>query len=74
MNTLVLNLTRFGDLLQTQPVVSGLKDQGRSVSLICLDNFVGATQFLQGISQVSRSPAPVFSRMLTAAGPGDCKN
>ncbi|SDB39523.1 ADP-heptose:LPS heptosyltransferase [Desulfonatronum thiosulfatophilum] len=56
MNTLVLNLTRFGDLLQTQPVIAGLQDQGRSVGLVCLDNFAGAAQFLKGMDHVFALP------------------
>lgn len=36
MNVLVLSLTRFGDLLQTQPVLSGLKAQGYATGLVCL--------------------------------------
>ena len=28
MKILVVNLTRFGDLLQSQPIISGLADQG----------------------------------------------
>ena len=37
MRTLVINLTRFGDLLQTQPVLSGLRAQGGHTALACLD-------------------------------------
>lgn len=56
MHTLVLNLTRFGDLLQTEPVIAGLRDQGRSVALACLDNFAGATQFLPKTDHVFALP------------------
>ncbi|PTN38322.1 glycosyltransferase family 9 protein [Desulfonatronum sp. SC1] len=56
MRTLVMNLTRFGDLLQTQPVIAGLRDQGRSAALICLDNFAGATQFLPDAEEVFALP------------------
>jgi ADP-heptose:LPS heptosyltransferase len=51
MNTLVINLTRFGDLLQTQPVLSGLAAQGRT-GLVCLDNFQAATEVLAGLDTV----------------------
>ena len=56
MRTLVMNLTRFGDLLQTQPVLAGLRDQGRSAALICLDNFAGATRFLPDAEEVFALP------------------
>lgn len=56
MRTLVMNLTRFGDLLQTQPVIAGLRDQGRSSALICLDNFAGATRFLPDAQEVFALP------------------
>jgi ADP-heptose:LPS heptosyltransferase len=56
MPTLLLNLTRFGDLLQTQPVIDGLRAQGRSVKLLCLENFAGATQFLQGTQDIVALP------------------
>lgn len=56
MRTLVMNLTRFGDLLQTQPVLAGLRDQGRNAALICLDNFAGATRFLPDAEEVFALP------------------
>jgi ADP-heptose:LPS heptosyltransferase len=46
MRTLVINLTRFGDLIQTQPVLSGLAMAGDVVGLLCLDSFQGATKLL----------------------------
>ncbi len=52
MNILVINLTRFGDLLQTQPLILGLKEQGHNVGLLCLENFAAATALLQGIDYV----------------------
>ncbi len=52
MNVLIINLTRFGDLLQTQPVILGLKAQGHAVGLICLENFASATVLLQGLDYV----------------------
>lgn len=52
MNTLLINLTRFGDLLQTQPAISGLTQQGHNVGLVCLENFAGATALLRNVEQV----------------------
>ncbi len=57
MHALVLNLTRFGDLLQTQPVIAGLKAQGREASLICLENFALAAELLHGPSEIFALPA-----------------
>ncbi len=52
MNILVLNLTRFGDLIQTQPVISGLAARGDQVNLLCLDNFSTAAGLLADVNQV----------------------
>jgi ADP-heptose:LPS heptosyltransferase len=46
MNTLICNLTRFGDLLQTQPVLSALAARGGKSAVLCLDNFLPATSLL----------------------------
>ncbi len=63
MHTLVLNLTRFGDLLQTQPVISGLARRGDSVGLLCLENFASATGLLRDLSYVKSLPS---SRLLAS--------
>ncbi len=52
MNILLINLTRFGDLLQMQPLILGLKAQGHQVGLLCLENFAPATVLLRGIDFV----------------------
>ncbi len=52
MNILLINLTRFGDLLQMQPVILGLQAQGHKVGLVCLENFAGATALLRGLDFV----------------------
>jgi len=56
MHTQVINLTRFGDLLQTQPVLSGLKARGGRVSLVCLDSFKGAAALLRDLDGVRVLP------------------
>jgi ADP-heptose:LPS heptosyltransferase len=56
MHTQVINLTRFGDLLQTQPVFSGLAARGESASLVCLDSFQGAARLLRDVGQVRVLP------------------
>lgn len=63
MNVLVLNLTRFGDLIQTQPVVSGLTDAGDRVGLLCLDNFAHAGALLDGVDWLGSFPG---ARLLAA--------
>ncbi|MBU1229316.1 MAG: glycosyltransferase family 9 protein [Proteobacteria bacterium] len=49
MNVLVMNLTRLGDLLQSQPTVAGLKAQGHRVGLACLENFAPAAALMRGL-------------------------
>ena len=44
MNTLIINLTRFGDLLQTQPVLAGLAAKGEVPGLACLSHFSAAAK------------------------------
>lgn len=60
---LILNLTRFGDLIQTQPVISGFTASGCEVGLLCLENFVSAAGLLTGVDWVSGFPG---SRLLAA--------
>ena len=52
MNVLVLNLTRLGDLLQSQATVSGLAAKGHRVALVCLDNFAPAAALMRDVSAV----------------------
>lgn len=56
MNVLIINLTRFGDLIQTQPVVSGYKSLGHTVGLVCLKNFASAATLLDGVDAVFPFP------------------
>ncbi len=53
MNVLIINLTRFGDLLQMQPLILGLKAQGHRVGLICVKNFAPATGLMRGVDYVA---------------------
>ena len=52
MNVLIVNLTRFGDLIQTQPVIAGFKSRGHAVGLVCLANFASAARLLDGVDRV----------------------
>lgn len=49
-NVLIINLTRFGDLLQTQPLLSGLAANGANCGLVCLANFVDAVPMMRHVS------------------------
>ncbi len=53
MNVLIINLTRFGDLLQMQPLILELKAAGHKVGLVCLGNFAEATMLLRGVDFVA---------------------
>ncbi len=56
MNIVIINLTRFGDLLQLQPAILGLEAKGHKICLICLRNFLGATNLIGGLSHVIALP------------------
>jgi ADP-heptose:LPS heptosyltransferase len=56
MNVLVMNLTRLGDLLQSQPTVAGLRAQGHRVGLACLENFAPAAMLMQGLDALFPFP------------------
>lgn len=52
MNVLIINLTRFGDLLQTQPVISQFREQGARVGLLCVENFAFTAGLLRDVDDV----------------------
>jgi ADP-heptose:LPS heptosyltransferase len=56
VNVLIINLTRFGDLIQTQPVISGHAGTGRRVGLVCLENFASAARLLRDVDHVFPLP------------------
>lgn len=56
MNILIINLTRFGDLIQTQPVISGYKSLGHRIGLVCLENFASAATLMDGVDAVFPFP------------------
>ena len=60
MNVLLLNLTRFGDLLQSQAAITDLVRQGHKVAVLCLENFAEAAALLSGVSLVVPLPAAAF--------------
>lgn len=67
MRMLVQNLTRLGDLLQSQPALAELAADGHEVALACLENFAGAATLLSGVSQVF----PLSGAKLLAGLAGD---
>lgn len=66
MRVLLINLTRFGDLLQTQPTIHALHDMGHRIGLVCLDNFAEAGKLLDGIERIFSFPAAKLLAVLDA--------
>ncbi|MCL1985161.1 MAG: glycosyltransferase family 9 protein, partial [Betaproteobacteria bacterium] len=56
MNVLIINLTRFGDILQTQAAINGLAAQGHRVGVLCLDNFAPAVALLENVAYAAVLP------------------
>jgi ADP-heptose:LPS heptosyltransferase len=56
MKILVQNLTRFGDLLQSQPAMAELAGQGHEIAVACLDNFAGAAALVPEASKIFPLP------------------
>lgn len=56
MRILLLNLTRFGDLLQSQPALAELAGAGHVVAVACLENFAGAAALLPQASMILPLP------------------
>lgn len=57
---LIVNLTRFGDLLETQPLIHDLAASGHSVGMLCLDNFVSAVPLLNDLAGAWAMPGGKF--------------
>ncbi len=72
MNYTIINLTRFGDLLQTACTISALKKSGNhKISLICLEQFANATTFIPNLDHI----APfIGSNLLKKITLGDFNN
>ncbi len=66
MNILLLNLTRFGDLLQSQAAITELHMQGHTVGVVCLQNFAGAVNLLQHVTFATSLPGSTFLRYLAS--------
>ncbi|WP_245577042.1 glycosyltransferase family 9 protein [Maridesulfovibrio zosterae] len=57
---LVINLTRFGDLLQTQPVISSLANEGYKSAVVCLKNFAATTELMRDVVETFPLPGALF--------------
>lgn len=60
MRILVQNLTRFGDLIQSQPALAELAGQGHELAVACLENFTGAARLLPEAGTVFPLPGARF--------------
>lgn len=69
MNIVLLNLTRLGDLLQSQAAIADLRAGGHRVALVCLANFSGAARLLDGLEHVAPLPAARLLAALERAKP-----
>lgn len=67
MHYTIINLTRFGDLLQTACTVSALKKSGcHSISLICLQQFADAAAFIPHLDHVKAFSGAKLLKNLSA--------
>jgi ADP-heptose:LPS heptosyltransferase len=57
VNTLLINLTRFGDLLQSRAAIADLARNGHRVALVCLENFASAAELLPDTDHVAPLPS-----------------
>ena len=76
MNILLVNLTRFGDQLQSQSAINALGSAGsvdggrkNGVCLVCLPNFSGASKLLSNLSMVYPLPHDGFLAKLRQSWP-----
>ncbi|OXS28387.1 MAG: glycosyl transferase [Desulfovibrio sp. MES5] len=63
---IIINLTRFGDLLQSQALVTDLHRAGLRVGLVCLENFASAVPLLRHVD--AAWPLPGASLMAGIGG------
>jgi hypothetical protein len=57
MNTLLINLTRFGDLLQSRAAIADRVRCGDRVALVCLENFAAAAELLPDADHIAPLPS-----------------
>lgn len=77
MNILVVNLTRFGDLLQSaaalRALARGRAGSGNRIGLVCLDNFLAGAELLADVADIYPLPAGGIMAALNARGPDSKK-
>ena len=70
MNVLLLNLTRFGDLLQSAAAVRALahgkKGEKNRVGIICLENFTAGAELLADVAAIYPLPAAKIMNLCNA--------
>ncbi len=69
VDVLICNLTRFGDLLQSQPLISALKASGRRTGLLCLENFAPAGALLRDLDACWMLPGSSFMAEMDQSWP-----
>lgn len=69
VDVLICNLTRLGDLLQTQPLINDLHEAGYTVGLVCQENFASALPLLRNVQQSWILPGAKFLSALDKSWP-----
>lgn len=69
VDVLICNLTRLGDLLQSQPLINDLHANGYTVGLLCQENFTQALPFLRNLQQTWTMPGAKFLSSLDKSWP-----
>lgn len=69
---LIVNLTRFGDLLQTSPTIAGLRaaNPGARITLLADRNFAAVCEGIPGIDNLRRTDLDGLGHMLLEGGRG----
>ncbi|MDR2161176.1 MAG: glycosyltransferase family 9 protein [Desulfovibrio sp.] len=67
VNTLLINLTRFGDLVQSQAAIRDLALRGRRVAVVCLENFSAAAGLLAHVDHLFPLPGAGLMAALESA-------
>jgi ADP-heptose:LPS heptosyltransferase len=67
---LIVNLTRFGDLLQTSPTIAGLKERypAAAITVLVDRNFADVCRGLPGVDRVWEVDLDGLGRLLLADG------
>lgn len=64
VDAIVINLTRLGDLLQSQGVIDDLHKAGRKAGLVCIENFAPALPLLRHVEGAWPLPGAKWLRQL----------